>query len=61
MYAERGIALGIARQIEQARAARKGLLQDGRDADIVACAGMAEIGLGLTRLHVLGIPPSVSS
>ena len=30
--------------------------QDGWDADIVDCASVAEIGLDLIRLHVLGIP-----
>ena len=35
---------------------KKGLLRDGWNADIVACAGMAEIGLDLIHLHVLRIP-----
>ena len=36
----------------------KGLLQDGWDADLVDCAGMVEIRIDLTHLHVLGIPPA---
>ena len=50
-----GRALGIARQVEQACAAYKDLLQGGWNADLAACAGVAEVGLDLTCLHLLGM------
>ena len=42
--------------VERAGSSRKGLVQDGWDADDVDCVGMAGIGLALTRLLVLRMP-----
>ena len=53
---KRWAAFSIARQVEQACEARKGLLHDGWGADAVACAGVPDIGLDLIHLHVFGIP-----
>ena len=50
---ERGIAFGIARQVEPSH---RGVLQDSWNADLVACDGVAEVRMASTRLHVLRIP-----